>query len=138
MAPNPGTLTISQVSRRTGIPITTLRFYERELSGLFRIRKTAGGHRRYGEADVARFFTVRRLTETEGVGLSEVRGILMSRGEPDSLRVDVDHFLEVQAAETDVLQALERRVATLEARIAALDATPAPRRRWLGRRTSKQ
>jgi DNA-binding transcriptional MerR regulator len=137
MAREAATLTISQVSRRTGIPITTLRFYERELSGLFRIPKTAGGHRRYREADVARFVTVRRLTEAEGVGLSEVRRVLMSRGEPDALRAEVDHLLDVHAAGTEALHSLERRLATLENRIAALEAAPAPRRRWLGR-TRKQ
>jgi hypothetical protein len=36
-------LTISALSRRTGIPVTTLRFYERELPGLFRVRTTPGG-----------------------------------------------------------------------------------------------
>jgi DNA-binding transcriptional MerR regulator len=138
MARDPATLTISQVSRRTGIPVTTLRFYERELSGLFRIPKTAGGHRRYAEADVARFVTVRRLTEAEGVGLAEVRRVLMSRGEPDALRAEVDHVVELLAAETESLHVLERRLAALEARIAALEAAPAPRRRWLGRRSSKQ
>ena len=63
MPPDPATLSISAVSKRTGIPVSTLRFYERELSSLFHIRKTAGGHRRYGEADVDRFVTVRRLTD---------------------------------------------------------------------------
>ncbi len=49
MADPPPTFSISAVSRRTDIPVSTLRFYERELPGLFHIRKTAGGHRRYGE-----------------------------------------------------------------------------------------
>jgi MerR family transcriptional regulator/heat shock protein HspR len=133
MAPSPGTLTISQVSRRTGIPITTLRFYERELGGLFRIRKTEGGHRRYGEADVARFAAVRRLTETEGVGLSELRGVLMSRGEPDVLQAELEQLREAQAAGTEAVRSLERLVATLENRIAALEVGPPPRRGWLGR-----
>jgi DNA-binding transcriptional MerR regulator len=137
MARDAAMLTISQVSRRTGIPITTLRFYERELSGLFRIPKTAGGHRRFGEADLKRFVTVRRLTEAEGVGLSEVRRVLMSRGEPDALRAEVDHLLDVQAAGTEALHSLERRVAILEDRMAALEAAPAPRR-WLGRTRHKQ
>jgi DNA-binding transcriptional MerR regulator len=43
-------LSIGAVSKRTGIPVTTLRFYERELPRLFPIRKTAGGHRRYDDA----------------------------------------------------------------------------------------
>ena len=49
MPPEPTGLSISAVAARTGIPVSTLRFYERELPGLFHIRKTAGGHRRYGD-----------------------------------------------------------------------------------------
>ncbi len=135
MIVDPATLSISAVSRRTGIPITTLRFYERELPGLFRIRKTAGGHRRYGEADVQRFVTVRRLTETEGLGLGEVRRAIMSRGEGEALREEIDRLFEAQAAVRGELQALSQRVAALEGHLAAVGAGPARRRRWLSRRS---
>lgn len=134
MAREPATLPISEVSRRSGIPITTLRFYERELPGLFRIRKTSGGHRRYANEDVARFVTVRRLTEAEGLRLAEVRRVLMSRGEHEAIREDVDLLLDVHTAETQTLSDLHHRLDTLEARIAALEGSPQRRRRWLGRR----
>jgi len=127
------TLSISAVSARTGIPVSTLRFYERELPGLFHIRKTAGGHRRYGEADVARFVTVRRLTESEGLGLADVRKVLMSRGDSEALREEVESVRDVGASDRQALRDLEVRVGQLEGRIAALEAAPA-RRRWLRRR----
>ena len=133
MARPAATLTISQVARRTGIPVTTLRFYERELSGLFRVAKTAGGHRRYSEADVARFSTVRRLTEAEGLRFSEVRGVLASRGEPDLLAEEVDRLARAGAIGIETLHSLERRVEALEKRLASIEGDPAPRRRWLGR-----
>lgn len=136
MTSGPATLSISAVSRRTGIPISTLRFYERELSSLFHIRKTAGGHRRYGEDDVDRFVTVRRLTEAEGLGLAEVRRAVLSRGENEALRGEIDRLLEAQAASAGAMEALARRIAELEARVAALEAGPPRRRRWLtGRET---
>ena len=136
MTSGPATLSISAVSRRTGIPISTLRFYERELSSLFHIRKTAGGHRRYGEDDVDRFVTVRRLTEADGLGLAEVRRAVLSRGENEALRGEIDRLLEVQAASAGAMEALAQRVAELEARVAALEAGPPRRRRWLtGRET---
>ncbi len=133
MAPVFASLSISEVAQRTGIPVSTLRFYERELPGLFHIRKTAGGHRRYGEADVARFVTVRRLTEAEGLGLSEVRRALMSRGENEALREEVERVAEAGASDSLALRDVERRVSQLEARIAALEASPR-RRSWLRRR----
>ncbi len=132
MANEPATLSISAVSKRTGIPVTTLRFYERELPGLFHIRKTPGGHRRYGESDVERFSTVRRLTETEGLGLAEVRRAVLSRGQSEALREEVDRLVETKNLEAAAVEALARRIAGLEARVAALESGPPKKRRWLG------
>jgi DNA-binding transcriptional MerR regulator len=126
----PATLSISEVARRTGIPITTLRFYEQALSGLLGGRKTPGGHRRYDETDVARFVTVRRLTTSEGVRLSDVRRVLTSRGDQESLREELDRLQESRTADAASLEELRRRLARLEERIAALEASPR-RRRWL-------
>jgi proline racemase len=131
MSADPATLSISAVSKRTGIPVSTLRFYERELSSLFHIRKTAGGHRRYGEADVDRFVTVRRLTETEGLGLAEVRRAVLSRGENEALRERIERLVEAEAAAAGATEALLRRVADLERRVGALEASPPKKRRWL-------
>jgi DNA-binding transcriptional MerR regulator len=130
MAPEPDGLSISAVAERTGIPVSTLRFYERELPGLFYIRKTSGGHRRYGAGDVERFAAVRRLTEVEGLGLAEVRRVLMSRGDSEALREEVERVRDAGAADAQALRDLQRRVESLEGRIAALEAGP-PRRRWL-------
>ena len=132
MRREPAGLTISAVAQRTGIPVTTLRFYERELPSLFQIRKTSGGHRRYGETEVSRFVTVRRLTEEEGLRLSDVRRALLSRDEPDVLREELDRLREAQSAQSDAVQDLSRRIADLEGRVAALESGPPPRRRrWL-------
>ena len=132
MEREPATLSISQVSRRTGIPVSTLRFYERELSGLFHIRKTSGGHRRYSEADVDRFATVRRLSETEGLGLSEVRRAVRSRGDEEALREQLERVAAQQADLAAAAEAVSRRVAAIEERLAALEKGARRRRRWLG------
>jgi DNA-binding transcriptional MerR regulator len=131
MPPDPATLSISAVSKRTGIPVSTLRFYERELSSLFHIRKTAGGHRRYGESDVERFVTVRRLTETEGLGLAEVRRAVLSRGENEALREQIERLAEAEEAAAGAMEALLLRMAALERRVGALEAGPPKKRRWL-------
>ena len=132
MAHEPATLSISAVSRKTGIPVSTLRFYEKELSGLFHIRKTSGGHRRYAESDVERFSIVRRLTETEGLGLAEVRRAVLSRGESEALREEVEHLAEAGTAAAGTVEMLGRRLAELEARVTALETGRPRRRRWLG------
>ena len=134
MSDPPATLSISAVSRMTAIPVSTLRFYERELPGLFHIRKTAGGHRRYADADVARFVTVRRLTESEGLGLEDVRRVLTSRGNAEALRDEVERVRASGEADSLALRDLEQRIEALEARLAALEAAPA-KRGWLRRRS---
>jgi MerR family transcriptional regulator/heat shock protein HspR len=127
-------LRIADVARQTGIPVTTLRFYERELPGLFRIRKTRGGHRRYSPQDVARFAAVRRLTEVEGLKLAEVRRVMTSRGSQEALREEVDLLLDVHEAETRLLDDLTRRLEGLEKRFAALEVSRPRKRGWLGRK----
>jgi len=123
-------LSIGEVARRTGIPVTTLRFYERELPGLFPIRKTPGGHRRYDGRDVSRFETVRSLTG-EGLPLSELRRALMSRGEHEAVREALDRLAEAQEAGARVVEALARRVEELEARLRELEGR---RKGWFGKR----
>lgn len=119
---------ISSVSRQTGIPITTLRFYERELASLFPIRRTAGGHRRYDERDVARFATVRVLKE-EGLSLAELRKVLISRGEHEPLREAFERFAEVQQEQARTVELLQRRIEALEAQT----RLPGRRKPWFRR-----
>ena len=123
-------ISIGEVARRTRIPTTTLRFYERELPGLFPIRKTAGGHRRYDARDVSRFATVRTLTG-EGLPLAELRRILMSRGEHEALREAFDRLAETQRTAAREIEQLIRRVEALEARLQKLEGR---RKSWFGRR----
>jgi DNA-binding transcriptional MerR regulator len=121
---------IAAVSRRTGIPVTTLRFYEKELPGLFHVRKTPGGHRRYGEEDIARFSAVRRLTGTEGLGLSQVRRAMASAGDAEPLREEVQTLARAVERQELALSDLGRRLDRLERRVEEL-AGAKPRRGWL-------
>ena len=127
-----GGLPVAEVSRRTGIPASTLRFYEREMPGLFLIRKTAGGHRRYEERDVERFATIRRLTETDALPLSEVRRVLSSRGDHEPLKEEVSRVRAAQEEEGWALADLSRRVALLEETVHKLSGL-AGKKRWFGK-----
>src|ERR1700737_4507744 len=104
-------LSIAAVSRETGIPPSTLRFYEKELPSLFHLRKTRGGHRRYAPRDVARFEAVRRLTEEEGLRLADVRRILASPGDPEPLREALETIRKLQLDQAQWLDELSSRVA---------------------------
>lgn len=130
-------LTISEVHRRTGIPVTTLRFYEKELPDFFHVEKTTGGHRRYSEASVAQFQAVRRMVDQEGMRLGQLRDRLTPAGDAGDLRRHVDLLLSVQDAMTQQIDELRERVRAIEAELSMIKGDGAPRstssakkRRW--------
>src|SRR5215469_3825085 len=109
-------LTIAQVSRQTGIPVTTLRFYERELTGLLPLIKTRGGHRRYRPEDVARLAAVRRLTRSEGMKLADVRRVMSAPGGFEPLKEQLDRHQKLIAQESGRIDELLHRISRLEGR----------------------
>lgn len=67
-------LTIGELSRRTGIPVKTLRFYSDE--GLLPpSERSRSGYRLYSEQDVLRLDLIRTLREA-GLGLATIRSVL--------------------------------------------------------------
>lgn len=76
---DPDQFPIRELSRRTGVPTSTLRAWENR-HGLLTPRRTASGHRLYDQDDVRR---VRRLRElvAQGYALAEIGDLLP---EPDS------------------------------------------------------
>lgn len=70
----PPTYTIQQASRQTGLPASTLRYYEDE--GLLdNVGRAANGHRRYNEDDLRRVVFIQRL-KLIGMSIGEIRGFL--------------------------------------------------------------
>lgn len=67
------TITIGELSRRTGCNIETIRYYER--IGLMPVPPRRGRYRNYGPEDVGRLGFVRRAREL-GFTLDEVRALL--------------------------------------------------------------
>ncbi len=66
-------LTVGELSRRSGVPASALRFYEDE--GLIRSRRTAGNQRRY-RRDTLRRVTFIRMSQRVGMPLSKIREVL--------------------------------------------------------------
>lgn len=72
---------ISQVSDRTGLPVSTLRYYERR--GILEPGRSPEGHRDYTEGDLAWIAFVQRLLEI-GMPLAQVEEYARLRREGDS------------------------------------------------------
>ncbi|GAA3566304.1 redox-sensitive transcriptional activator SoxR [Amycolatopsis ultiminotia] len=66
-------LTVGELSRRSGVPASALRFYEDER--LIRSRRTAGNQRRY-RRDTLRRVTFIRMSQRVGMPLAQIRTVL--------------------------------------------------------------
>jgi MerR family transcriptional regulator, redox-sensitive transcriptional activator SoxR len=66
-------LTIGQLSERSGVPTSALRFYERE--GLIHSRRTTGNQRRYHRTTLRRVAFI-RASQSVGIGLALIRDVL--------------------------------------------------------------
>ncbi len=65
---------IGEMSRKTGVNIETIRYYER-ISILPKPDRTAGGNRQYNDDQLKRLFFIRRSREL-GFSIEEIRALL--------------------------------------------------------------
>jgi MerR family redox-sensitive transcriptional activator SoxR len=72
---SPTGLTIGDLSRRTGVARSALRFYEAE--GLIHATRTSGGQRRYTR-DTIRRVSFMRIAQSVGLSLDDIRTALAS------------------------------------------------------------
>ena len=105
-------LTISKVAHRAGLPIDTVRYYERE--GLLqKPTRTAGGYRQYSPEAVARLRFIRQAKEL-GFSLGEVKDLLSLRVTPGKSCIDVKLRAEAKIAD------IEQRIGQLDRMKSAL------------------
>ncbi|HKF61133.1 MAG TPA: helix-turn-helix domain-containing protein [Dongiaceae bacterium] len=111
--PRDSTLSIGALSRRTGVNIETIRFYER-IGILAKPPRSAAGHRIYSQAQLMRLGFVRRSREL-GFSLDEVRRLLklVDGGRytcAEVKTITLDHLAEIRRKIAD-LRRLERTLA---------------------------
>ncbi|MEO3808498.1 MerR family transcriptional regulator [Sphaerisporangium sp. B11E5] len=111
--------TIGQLSRMSGLPVKTIRFYS-DAGVLPERDRTPAGYRMYGEDDLARLELVRALREM-GVDLATIRSL----GERDLKQVLALHLRTVETQ----LKNLQRTRAVLRATLDKGDPSEADLRR---------
>lgn len=106
-------LSIGELSRRTGVNIETIRYFER-IGTIATPSRTEGGHRVYGEEQVRALGFIRRAREL-GFTPEEVRGILGLGGPGsaccDEVREIAAHHLEQVRSKMADLAHIERLLA---------------------------
>ncbi len=74
-------LTIAEAAQTTGWSARMLRYIEQ--TGLVVPRRSEGGYRLYGPAQVQRLRTLRELVAAHDIGLAEIAFVARLRSEPD-------------------------------------------------------
>ncbi|MCU1452339.1 MAG: transcriptional regulator, MerR family [Acidimicrobiales bacterium] len=105
MAPKPTTAVyiISVAAELAGVHPQTLRIYERK--GLLDPARTAGGSRRYSEADIDLLRRIQELTN-EGLNLAGVQRVLALEEENRRLQAELEH---ARRDARDEVEEVERR-----------------------------
>jgi MerR family transcriptional regulator, redox-sensitive transcriptional activator SoxR len=86
-------MTIGEVARRSGTPVTTLRFYERR--GLLEPPARVGGQRRYGGEVLMRLMVI-RFCRVAGLSLDDVAVVVADETpEREATRQIARHHIEV-------------------------------------------
>jgi MerR family transcriptional regulator, mercuric resistance operon regulatory protein len=120
-------LSIGTLSKRTGVNIETIRYYER-LTLLPRPARTAGGHRAFSIEHLRRLRFVRRAREL-GFTLDEIRnllGLMGGRHTCGEVRaVALEHLERIRAKIAD-LRRMERTLAETAARCKGGDTPECP------------
>ncbi|HET9287547.1 MAG TPA: B12-binding domain-containing protein [Gaiella sp.] len=111
-------LRIGELSRRVGVPVESLRAWERRY-GLLAPSRTPGGFRLYGEDDVARVLAMRAHLGN-GLSAAEAARLALAEevGETTAAPIPIADANELEAAldrfdETAAQRALDRLLATL-------------------------
>ncbi|GLY75779.1 MerR family transcriptional regulator [Actinoallomurus iriomotensis] len=115
---------ISQLAERTGVPATTLRFYE--TAGLLPAGRSRSGYRLYGQESIERLAFIRAAKHL-GLPLEEIAGLLRvwSSGSCADVKAGLRPRVADRLAETDArVGELTAFAASLRRALAHLDALP--------------
>lgn len=103
-------LTIGELSRRTGVKVPTIRWYEQ--AGLVREPgRTDGNQRRYGDADVERLSFIRHARDL-GFDLDSIRQLIELSGHPERPCAGADEIAASRLADVRNRIARLRRLET--------------------------
>ncbi|MCE2854082.1 MAG: MerR family transcriptional regulator [Ilumatobacteraceae bacterium] len=113
---------ISVAAQLAGVHPQTLRIYERR--GLLSPARTAGGNRRYSDADISRLRRIAELAEL-GMNLEGIRHVMSLEAEVERLREEVVHLRRAfEEATVDAERRVRRDLVPLRQTIAVFGQRP--------------
>ncbi|MBF0258999.1 MAG: UDP-N-acetylglucosamine 4,6-dehydratase (inverting) [Desulfamplus sp.] len=78
---------IKDVSEKIEVPMSTIRYWEKEFSEFINPEKTAGGQRRYSRQDVTTFFQIKTILHDHNNSISQAK-ILLGQGNTNPGEID--------------------------------------------------
>jgi MerR family transcriptional regulator/heat shock protein HspR len=113
---------ISVAAQLAGVHPQTLRIYERR--GLLSPARTAGGNRRYSDADISRLRRIAELADL-GMNLEGIRHVMSLEAEVERLRDEVENLRRaVDEATTNAERRVRRDLVPLRQAIAVFGQRP--------------
>lgn len=71
---------IKEVAQKTGLPASTIRYYDQQFSDYLEVKRGAGRRRMFTPQAVERLMAVQRMLKEEGLSLRQVRQALSGQG----------------------------------------------------------
>ncbi|PSL37898.1 DNA-binding transcriptional MerR regulator [Labedella gwakjiensis] len=116
-----GGLSIGDTATVLGLPVETLRYYDRAGLLLDPTPRDAGGRRRYGTADLAWIAGLVMLRET-GMSIADIRVIAELSRTPGTEAERLVLFREHRKRVLEKIAQTQRHLAAIDAKIAAYEA----------------
>lgn len=110
-------LSIGELSRRSGVKVPTIRYYE-QVGLLEEPGRTEGNQRRYGDGDLERLTFIRHARDL-GMGLDAIRELVELGGHPERPCAEADRIATEQLADVRGRIARLKRLETELERIAS-------------------
>jgi DNA-binding transcriptional MerR regulator len=104
---------IKEVAQRTGLPASTIRYYDQQFSDYLDVKRGAGRRRMFTPQAVERLLAVQRMLKEEGLSMRQVRQALSGQGTATAPPASV---AECQAE----IERLKSQVSDLERKIEEL------------------
>jgi DNA-binding transcriptional MerR regulator len=109
--------TIGGLSRRTGVKVTTIRYYE-QMGLVAAPPRTPGNQRRYARTDLERLMFVRHAREL-GLSIDAIKELIELSGHPERPCTDADRIVREQLSAVRQRMSQLRRLERELARIAS-------------------
>ena len=111
---NPTLYGIKEVAQKTGLPASTIRYYDQQFSEFLDVKRGAGRRRLFTDQAIERLLAVQRMLKEEGLSLRQVRQALGGGVSSPALPGDMPGGLA--ECKTEIAR-LKRQVADLERKL---------------------